>query len=182
MAFAAKKRVSIEYCLSHPNRFVVAATNLFLYEIVDKTNEKFGDNGYAVYYADPVLSDGIDIKTNGVISDLNMKCFTVAPVNSDEVAVGLVSGRIVLTSFLKPDNVKEFIPPRHSRACNVVAWNPVLTHLISCGYDKVREDCSALVWDIKLMGLLQTQKIARSEKQIMEEPYSIYLVYQKQLK
>lgn len=38
--------------------------------------------------------------------------------------------------------------PRHTRQCNVVAWNPIDTNKIIVGLDKSRSDNSILLWDI----------------------------------
>ena len=53
---------------------------------------------------------------------------------------------------------QEFVP-KHSRACNAVAWNPKNQNQLAAGklelnilkvkgLDKIRGDFSALVWDI----------------------------------
>ena len=59
----------------------------------------------------------------------------------DDVAVGMANGRVLVSSFeqaasalsLQQDGseeratiMREFVP-HHSRACNVLAWNPVHT-------------------------------------------------------
>lgn len=38
--------------------------------------------------------------------------------------------------------------PKYMRSCNVVAWNPVDTHLIMSGLDKHSKEHSVLLWDV----------------------------------
>jgi hypothetical protein len=68
------------------------------------------------------------------------------------LVVGLQNGRVVVTNFSNDIGqnsfVKEFVP-KYTRACNDVAWNPSLTNMIAVGFDKLRSDFGALVWDIE---------------------------------
>lgn len=69
-------------------------------------------------------------------------------------AAGLLNGKVVLTRFdgqAPPRAVKEFVP-RHSRSCNALAWNPSQPTQLAAGLDKVRNDFSALVWDVEARG------------------------------
>jgi hypothetical protein len=68
-------------------------------------------------------------------------------------AAGLLNGKVVLTRFdgTSARAVKEFVP-RHSRSCNALAWNPSQPTQLAAGLDKVRNDFSALVWDVETRG------------------------------
>jgi WD repeat-containing protein mio len=74
-----------------------------------------------------------------------------APARSSEgnlVAVGLHNGKVQLVNFSGGNKIVQEFSPRHSRTCNAIAWNPVYTNQIAAGLDKVRGDCSTLVWDL----------------------------------
>ncbi|KAL6266417.1 hypothetical protein P5V15_003268 [Pogonomyrmex californicus] len=82
------------------------------------------------------------------------KCIDLYPQPElDIVASGHANGKIVL-STLSPVEFdyqglagKEFFP-KYMRSCNVVAWNPMETHLIMSGLDKHSKEHSVLLWDV----------------------------------
>eukprot|EP00656_Telonema_subtile_P049978 TRINITY_DN6351_c0_g1_i2.p1 TRINITY_DN6351_c0_g1~~TRINITY_DN6351_c0_g1_i2.p1 ORF type:complete len:743 (-),score=204.45 TRINITY_DN6351_c0_g1_i2:223-2451(-) len=64
------------------------------------------------------------------------------------LAAGLGNGKLALANFASDGKiVKEFVP-KCSRACNAIAWSSARTELIGVGLNKLRQDCSTLVWDI----------------------------------
>jgi hypothetical protein len=80
----------------------------------------------------------------------------VDAAGNSTVAVGTPSGKVLLTSFspITATNriTKEFVP-KHPRSCNALAWNPINTHQLAAGLDKVRGDFSTIVWDVNYSGI-----------------------------
>jgi len=89
-----------------------------------------------------------------------MKCMSWSPDESDPnlVACGLTNGRAILTSFSSVNRILKEFAPRHIRACNTLAWNPIFKHQIAVGLDKVRGDMSTLVWDINYINSFKQQQ------------------------
>ncbi|KXN85842.1 SEH-associated protein 4 [Leucoagaricus sp. SymC.cos] len=88
-----------------------------------------------------------------------MKCFAWSPDPSldDLVAVGVNSGRVDLIRLeaAKQNRGERLtsgptvsLSVRNSRTCNSVAFCAQDTNLLAAGLDKVRGDCSLLIWDI----------------------------------
>ncbi|RLU21193.1 hypothetical protein DMN91_005566 [Ooceraea biroi] len=82
------------------------------------------------------------------------KCVDIYPQREpDIVASGHANGKIVLSTLSPPEFDyhglvgREFFP-KYMRSCNVVAWNPVDTHLIISGLDKHSKEHSVLLWDV----------------------------------
>eukprot|EP00658_Telonema_sp_P-2_P014043 TRINITY_DN15325_c0_g1_i4.p1 TRINITY_DN15325_c0_g1~~TRINITY_DN15325_c0_g1_i4.p1 ORF type:complete len:708 (-),score=86.97 TRINITY_DN15325_c0_g1_i4:133-2256(-) len=64
------------------------------------------------------------------------------------LAAGSGNGKLALVNFASDGKImKEFVP-KCSRACNAVAWSPAQPALVAVGLNKLRQDCSTLVWDI----------------------------------
>ena len=131
----ASRRKLIEWSPRDSSHFIVAASDLRLYQVPEKADNE-----------GPIPSkDGIRVlSVNSEIQ--NIKCLSWAPFkkesdlnNIGEVAVGLLSGRVVLTSLSDgvPRLLKEFVP-QHARACNAVSWNSHNNYLLAAGLDKVR--------------------------------------------
>lgn len=74
-----------------------------------------------------------------------------------EVAAGLQNGKVLLTTLSDgvPRLLKEFVP-QHARTCNALSWNTHNHGLLAAGLDKVRSDCSLLIWDVNKTGEAQT--------------------------
>lgn len=70
-----------------------------------------------------------------------------------EVAAGLQNGKVLLTTLSDgvPRLLKEFVP-QHARMCNALSWNTHNHGLLAAGLDKVRSDCSLLIWDVNKSG------------------------------
>ncbi|ETW09113.1 hypothetical protein H310_01563 [Aphanomyces invadans] len=86
------------------------------------------------------------------------------PLPKQLIAAGVGTGKVVLSDFTQP--VVELLPPRTSSSlsnisgkaprpsmhgtigCNTVAWNQQNPQLIAAGFEKVRADCCAFVWDL----------------------------------
>lgn len=91
---------------------------------------------------------------------LHMKCFAWSPdpAFDDLIAVGQGTGKIDLfrleaSKYANRNNVLSTgptttLPVRNSRSCNSVAFCNVDTNYLAVGLDKVRGDCSLLIWDI----------------------------------
>eukprot|EP01117_Protostelium_nocturnum_P018083 TRINITY_DN7488_c0_g1_i2.p1 TRINITY_DN7488_c0_g1~~TRINITY_DN7488_c0_g1_i2.p1 ORF type:complete len:899 (-),score=298.73 TRINITY_DN7488_c0_g1_i2:10-2706(-) len=144
-----KTRRLLDWSPHFPNQFVVGSSDLRLFELNSTSNfpnpsKNFGSN------VKKVVVKGINYEVSQV------RCVGWNPIGSEEplVACGLPSGKVVLATFSSSNRiVKEFVP-KHSRACNCLAWNPLEPHRLAAGLDKVRGDCSTLVWDINQQGIL----------------------------
>lgn len=104
------------------------------------------------------LSDDTYASLVSVLTDIQyLKCVAWYPSSEPEnlIAVGQANGRVLVTCIGSENNTSNFgisreFVPRHSRQCNSLAWNPVKNNLLAAGLDKVRNDVSLLVWDIKI--------------------------------
>jgi WD40 repeat protein len=92
-----------------------------------------------------------------------IQCLEWSPEDPNVIAAGLATGKVALIHFdieqqqqqqqqMTGRRTKIFVP-KHQRACNAIAWNPVQKHLLAAGLDKVRSDYSCLIWDIVQPGL-----------------------------
>ncbi|KAF5346773.1 hypothetical protein D9756_010433 [Leucocoprinus leucothites] len=88
-----------------------------------------------------------------------MKCFAWSPDTTldDLLAVGVNSGRVDLIRLEAARQTRGerltsgptvSLAVRNSRTCNSVAFCGQDTNLLAAGLDKVRGDCSLLIWDI----------------------------------
>ncbi|KAG6890445.1 hypothetical protein C0992_001638 [Termitomyces sp. T32_za158] len=90
----------------------------------------------------------------------HLKCFAWSPdpILDDFVAVGNLSGRIELLR-LEASRVSQRrnslssgqgipLTVRNSRSCNSLAFCSVDPNYLASGFDKVRGDCSLIIWDI----------------------------------
>ncbi|KAF0711811.1 Aste57867_5069 [Aphanomyces stellatus] len=101
---------------------------------------------------------------------LQVRSMQWCPFPKQLIAAGVGSGKVVLSDFLQ--TVVELFPPRSNAtsastmltgnvglkpsrasmhatiACNTVAWNRHNPHQIAAGFEKVRADCCAFVWDL----------------------------------
>ncbi|KAK2146679.1 hypothetical protein LSH36_589g01037 [Paralvinella palmiformis] len=107
------------------------------------TGLKISDNTYASL-----------LSTNNEYQYIKCTAWYPRPEPANLVAVGLATGRIVLTSFGKGSSQdphrlcgKEFVP-KHQRQCSYLAWNPVESNLLAEGLEKHRADYSVLIWDV----------------------------------
>jgi WD40 repeat protein len=83
-----------------------------------------------------------------------------SPEDAKVIAAGLVSGKVALANFdtsqqhqqQSTSRKTKIFVPKHQRACNALAWNPVQKNLLAAGLDKVRSDYSCLIWDITQPG------------------------------
>lgn len=41
-----------------------------------------------------------------------------------------------------------YLGPKHARACNAVAWNPLDSNFLAMGLEKYRSEHSVLIWDV----------------------------------
>lgn len=98
------------------------------------------------------------LKLNAQVN--HVKCLEWYPVSVKPVliAAGLSGGKIVLNDFQGPQ-VQTLceLTPKYARPCNSIAWNPLITHQIAGGFDKVRGDFCTLVWDLHRNGDLMTK-------------------------
>jgi hypothetical protein len=93
-------------------------------------------------------------------SDLQfMKCFAWSPHPVDDLfAIGLSTGKVELirleakdahrTNALSSSKPITSLPQRNSRACNTLAFCANDLKSLAVGLDKVRGDCSLVIWDI----------------------------------
>jgi WD40 repeat protein len=65
---------------------------------------------------------------------------------SNNIAVGLTTGRIILTN-VSNESLGEILP-KHSRSCNTISFSSCDPNLLVCGFDKVRQDVSLIVYDV----------------------------------
>ncbi|KAF0742130.1 hypothetical protein Ae201684P_008626 [Aphanomyces euteiches] len=89
------------------------------------------------------------------------------PLPRQLIAAGVGAGKVVVSDFTQ--TVIELLPPRSNTStmmsnsasakgsrssihanigCNAVAWNQHNPHQIAAGFEKVRADCCAFVWDL----------------------------------
>eukprot|EP01114_Cavostelium_apophysatum_P012662 TRINITY_DN288_c0_g1_i6.p1 TRINITY_DN288_c0_g1~~TRINITY_DN288_c0_g1_i6.p1 ORF type:complete len:932 (+),score=212.05 TRINITY_DN288_c0_g1_i6:136-2931(+) len=154
----SQKRKLIQWSPHSPNNFIVGSTELRLYDIIIKKGKK-GSSNVKFWLEDPTnesfsRKDEKSISLLCVNYEVNLiKCLAWCPESADQnlIAVGLQSGKVQLTSLTNNRITKEFVP-KHTRSCNAVAWNPVFKNQLAVGLDKVRGDCSTLVWDVNQTG------------------------------
>ncbi|XP_067210981.1 GATOR2 complex protein MIOS-B isoform X2 [Linepithema humile] len=136
----------------HSDRFITWDSDavLNLYEIASRNNSaRDGDQIYL-----QISEHSIAELVSSVTINSYAKCVDIYPQpEPDIVASGHANGKIVL-STLSPSEFdyqgivgREFFP-KYTRPCNVVAWNPVDTHLIMSGLDKHSKEHSVLLWDV----------------------------------
>lgn len=161
-----KTRKLIEWSPHVPSQFVVGTSaDLRLYDIQISKGKKNLSANYSKFSIEDPYEDGRDkqsISLLGVNYELQLaKCLSwcLDPNEPDLIACGLPTGKVVLATFSPPSTtshgyvspgpkiIKDFVP-KHSRACNCLAWNPVFKNQLAAGLDKVRGDFSTLVWDI----------------------------------
>ncbi|PRP89466.1 WD repeat-containing protein mio-like [Planoprotostelium fungivorum] len=143
-AAGAKIRRLLDWSPHSPNQFVVAAADLRLYELNVFNAAQMKQSGVK-----KVVVKGINYEVTQI------RCVAWSPSTSSEplVACGLPSGKVVLSTFNGSIRVLKEFGPKHSRACNCLAWNPLQPHLFATGLDKVRSDCSTLIWDVNQQGI-----------------------------
>ena len=130
---------------NHQDRFIILGQDLRLYEFFGK-----------------------ETKLLAVNSDTNhMKTIAWSPLYSDLLAIGYTTGITALAKFksfqygLNDDlgfSVLDSFLPKHTRACNVVEFNPVQSQLLLSGLEKVRNDYGLFVYDTAVL-------TSRSEQQ-----------------
>ncbi|OQS05681.1 hypothetical protein THRCLA_02212, partial [Thraustotheca clavata] len=124
------------------------------------------------------------VQTNAEISQI--KSLQWCPFQKQLIAAGVGAGKVILTDFRQ--NVAELMPPRSTASasnltqpvagikssrpsmhtpigCNTVAWNPYNPNQIAAGFEKVRVDCCAFVWDLTT----QTPMASLSNTPILSE-------------
>ncbi|TFK44098.1 hypothetical protein BDQ12DRAFT_640512 [Crucibulum laeve] len=89
-----------------------------------------------------------------------MKCFAWSPdpLFDDLIAVGLSTGRVDLlrleaAKHARRNNILSSgptvsLPVRNSRSCNALSFCTVDPNYLAVGLDKVRGDCSLVIWDV----------------------------------
>ncbi|OQR99375.1 hypothetical protein ACHHYP_06902 [Achlya hypogyna] len=97
---------------------------------------------------------------------VQVKSLQWCPLPRQLIAAGVGAGKVVLSDFSQ--TVVELMPPRSTGSstnlmqpvkssrpsmhtpigCNTVAWNPHNPTQIAAGFEKVRVDCCAFVWDL----------------------------------
>jgi WD40 repeat protein len=100
------------------------------------------------------------VHTTSYIYSQILKCFAWSPdpALDDLIAVGQGTGKIDLfrleaSKYANRNNILSTgptvtLPVRNSRSCNSLAFCNVDTNYLAVGLDKVRGDCSLLIWDI----------------------------------
>ncbi|XP_071561781.1 GATOR2 complex protein MIOS-B [Temnothorax nylanderi] len=136
----------------HSDRFITwdSDTMLNLYEISPRDNSVRENEQTYLQISDHSVAELVcSITINSYA-----KCVDICPqLEPDIVASGHANGKIVLSTFSVPEFDyqglvgREFFP-KYMRSCNVVAWNPVDTHLIMSGLDKHSKEHSVLLWDV----------------------------------
>ncbi|XP_072401443.1 GATOR2 complex protein MIOS isoform X2 [Diabrotica undecimpunctata] len=130
------------------NKFITWGAEICLYQVQPLNNE---NNPSVFKVSDTTCAQILTTNTNHhyVRSiDIYPKCD-----NDLLLAIGLVNGRVALTTFGPSEHDvygypgKELVP-RHSRHCNAVLFNPLEHNLLAAGLDKYRSDSSILIWDI----------------------------------
>lgn len=152
-----QKRILVAWNPYQPNQFVVSSNDLRFYNIKLKKSRQSSSN---IQFSSeiPAPQEFIQKKDEKSISLLSVnhevqygRClaWTTNKDISDLLAVGLPSGKVVLANGGNSSRIlKEFVP-KHSRACNALAWNPIETNLLAAGLDKVRSDTSTFIWDLE---------------------------------
>jgi hypothetical protein len=137
------RRKLIAWSPRDSSHFLVAASDLRLYQVPER------DAGPL-----PVPTSGKDaIRVLSVNSEVHsVKCMAWAPYKKEdashsigEVAAGLMTGRVILTSMSDgvPRLLKEFVP-HQARVCNDISWNYHNHELLAAGLDKVNKGfCSS---------------------------------------
>ncbi|KAF2072229.1 hypothetical protein CYY_006452 [Polysphondylium violaceum] len=152
----------------------------------NSSNKDQSNNTGAFSYDIEYPQDGWEPKDKKSISLISvnsevqlMKCMSWSPDQSDPnlVACGLTNGRAILTSFSSVNRILKEFAPRHIRACNTLAWNPIFKHQIAVGLDKVRGDMSTLVWDINYINSFKQQQQQHHQQSIkgglVDAPHTI---------
>jgi len=158
-----KTRKLIEWSPHDATRFAVASsTDLRLYDIQIQKGKR---TSFSLQSPSIDIRELKSVTLLGVNYDIQgAKCMSWCPDDLERslIAAGLPTGKVQLTFFPASSAsnsslsngskksshiIKEFVP-KHSRACNCLAWNPIYKNLLVAGLDKVRGDFSALVWDI----------------------------------
>eukprot|EP01125_Pyxidicula_operculata_P012479 TRINITY_DN4093_c0_g1_i2.p1 TRINITY_DN4093_c0_g1~~TRINITY_DN4093_c0_g1_i2.p1 ORF type:complete len:807 (+),score=178.74 TRINITY_DN4093_c0_g1_i2:54-2474(+) len=143
---SSRRKTVVEW--SDARRFIVGSTSLRIFEIKEKKSTI--NCGFVVHYPDHRVMEETTISLDVIGSNTdvqNMRCFTLGP-QKDQIAVGMGNGHVVITSLLSSGPPTTEFSPRHSRACNVLAWNTALPNFIASGLEKVRNDYSTLIWDV----------------------------------
>ncbi|XP_033639777.1 GATOR complex protein MIOS-A-like [Asterias rubens] len=105
-------------------------------------------------------------------SDLQLiRCFCWCPKQSsdDILAVGLSSGKVILTAFLVDPTSSQMglvgteFPVKHNKMCTSLAWNTVEPKLLAAGFDRYRTDYCMAVYDVSVQ-ITGTGSTTSSEK------------------
>jgi hypothetical protein len=150
----------------HDNtRFVIGKDDLRLYQTVPDSGH-WDEGGSSASSVDTARRSfrRIDVIVSAEVPHLRCVEWFPDACEPNLLGVGLHSGKLLLTKFnswdtggditvanrgtLTGDTVQKEFMPKISRPCNAVSWNPVNTNQVAVGLDKVRSDCSTLIWDV----------------------------------
>ncbi|KJE89668.1 WD repeat-containing protein mio-B [Capsaspora owczarzaki ATCC 30864] len=147
-----------------PSHFIVAHTDIRLYEVSDVTRPTSSSISARSVSAlqqqqQPQQSQQSQISLVGVNSDFPlMRCaaWCESPDARGLLAVGQMNGHVgfaTLSTETDAPRLSGFrdFEARYDRACNAVAWNPVYTTQLAAGLDRGRTDYSLRVWDVASM-------------------------------
>ncbi|TYZ68686.1 hypothetical protein PybrP1_006619 [[Pythium] brassicae (nom. inval.)] len=151
----SKQRMVVEWSPHDTSLFAVGADNLRLFETTAGGDvDGAGAAAAAASLTTPSATTQRKrsfrlVKINAQVAQL--KCMEWHPHAAKPllIAAGMGSGKVVLSDFQDPRAraVREYVP-KYSRPCNAVAWNRALPQHLAAGFDKVRSDFCALVWDL----------------------------------
>lgn len=139
----------------HSDQFVVSGNSLRLYKLksISRNIENF-----SVWKTEDILeSESNKLVALGSTEIQSLKCFDWCLDENKPFlfSVGLNNGRVLLTDLMDDSKKlkKEFISSSQTtRACNVVAWNPIQKNILATGLDKARVDFSCFIWDVLSSG------------------------------
>ncbi|KYR00614.1 hypothetical protein DLAC_02638 [Tieghemostelium lacteum] len=147
-----RKRI-VHWSPHKSNSFIVGSNDIRLYNIKYENEIQNNTCNFDMEYPNDDYESNIDKKILSLVSINSVelvRCMAWSPDPSDPnlIACGLTNGKTVLTSFTSLNRVLKEFSTKHSRHCNVIAWNPIFKNQIAVGLDKVRNDLSTLIWDI----------------------------------
>ncbi|KAM0726260.1 GATOR2 complex protein MIOS-B [Formica fusca] len=149
----SRPKWDVLWCPFHSDRFITWDSDavLSLYEIGPRDNSVRDSDHIYLQISEHSIAELV----SSVTINSYAKCVDIYPQpEPDIVASGHANGKIVLSTLSPPEFDyqglvgREFFP-KYMRTCNIVAWNPVDTHLIMSGLDKHSKEHSVLLWDVQ---------------------------------
>eukprot|EP01112_Ceratiomyxa_fruticulosa_P009735 TRINITY_DN2550_c0_g6_i1.p1 TRINITY_DN2550_c0_g6~~TRINITY_DN2550_c0_g6_i1.p1 ORF type:complete len:963 (+),score=164.66 TRINITY_DN2550_c0_g6_i1:1544-4432(+) len=178
-----QRRKLIEWSPHNPENFVVGSNDLRLYDIKFTKQQPSTATTDPSYVADPsyepsTLNERKTISLVSINAEVQyFRCMAWALKGYTDdpnlIAIGL-PGKAVLTSFSTVQRIKKEFVPKNPRACLALAWNPLKPTQLAMGWDRVRGDCSTLVWDINSLqnsSVIQTPAFSSDNR--LDSPHKI---------